>query len=104
MNTKYAVKLSEAERARLRMVIGHGTAPARQLTRARILLKANQGEGGPGWADVAIAGAVDVHLATGARVRREHGTGGGGGGPERQPAYRGHSARSVCRGDASWEA
>src|SRR5688572_33060956 len=71
MNTKYAVKLSEAERARLRMVIGHGTAPARLLTRARILLKANQGEGGPGWTDVAIAGALEVHPATVARVRRQ---------------------------------
>jgi hypothetical protein len=72
MNTKYAVKLSETERAQLRTLIGQGTAPARQLTRARILLKANQGEGGPGWADAAIAGAVEVHPATVARVRREY--------------------------------
>jgi hypothetical protein len=72
MNTKYAVHLSEAERAHLRTLIGHGTAPARQLTRARILLKANQGEGGPGWTDAAIAGALDVHPATVARVRREY--------------------------------
>jgi hypothetical protein len=88
MNTKYAVKLSEAERARLRMVIGHGTAPARQLTRARILLKANQGEGGPGWADVAIAGAVDVHPATVARVRREYVTAGLDAALERKPPDR----------------
>ena len=68
--TKYAVTLTEAERARLRTLIGRGEAPGRLLTRARILLKANQGEGGPGWTDVAIAGAVDVHLTTVARVRR----------------------------------
>src|SRR5262245_27663616 len=72
MNTKYAVHLTEVERARLRTLIGQGSAPARQVTRARILLKANQGEGGSGWADVAIAGALDVHRATVARVRREY--------------------------------
>lgn len=68
--TKYAVALTETERARLRTLIGSGTAPARTLTHARILLKANQGEGGPGWTDVAIARALEVHPATVARVRR----------------------------------
>ncbi len=68
--TKYAVKLTEVERAQLRTMIGSGEAPARTLARARILLKANQGEGGPGWTDAAIAGALDVHPATVARVRR----------------------------------
>ena len=74
--TKYAVILTEEERARLRTLIGQGAAPARRLTHARILLKADQGEGGPAWADAAIAGAVEVHLATVGRVRRayvEHG-------------------------------
>ena len=70
--TKYAVKLTEEERARLRTMIGSGTAPARALSHARILLKTNQGEGGPGWADAAIAGAVEVHPATVARVRRAY--------------------------------
>jgi transposase len=69
--TKYAVTLTEAERARLRTLVGSGEAPARLLTRARILLKANQGEGGPAWTDAAIAGALDVHPATVARVRRQ---------------------------------
>ena len=44
--TKYAVHLTEAERARLRTLVGAGVAPARLLTRARVLLKADQGEGG----------------------------------------------------------
>jgi hypothetical protein len=70
--TKYAVELTEAERAQLRTLVGAGVAPARMLTRARILLKANQGEGGPGWTDVAIAGALEVHPATVARVRRQY--------------------------------
>jgi hypothetical protein len=68
--TKYTVKLTEPERAQLRTLIGRGSAPARMLTHARILLKANQGEGGPGWTDAAIAGAVEVHSATVGRVRR----------------------------------
>ncbi len=69
--TKYAVSLTEAERARLRTLIGRGEAPARMLTRARILLKANQVEGGPGWSDAAIAGALEVHPTTVARIRRQ---------------------------------
>ncbi|MBA2556292.1 MAG: hypothetical protein H0V12_02930, partial [Chloroflexi bacterium] len=43
--TTYSVLLSAEERAHLRTVIGHGIAPARLLTHARILLKADQGEG-----------------------------------------------------------
>lgn len=70
--TKYTVILPESERAQLRTLIGQGTAPARLLTHARILLKANQGAGGPGWADTAIAGAVEVHPATVGRVRRAY--------------------------------
>jgi hypothetical protein len=74
--SKYAVYLTEAERAQLRTLIGSGEAPARRLTHARILLKANQGEGGPGWTDAAIAGALEVHPDTVARVRRAY-VGGG---------------------------
>ena len=70
--TKYVVELTEAERAQLRTLIGSGEAPARMLTHARILLKANQGEGGAAWTDAAIAGALEVHPTTVARVRRAH--------------------------------
>ena len=69
--TKHAVKLTEEERARLRTTVGRGAGPARLLTRARILLKADQGEGGAAWADAAIAGALDLHPTTVARVRRQ---------------------------------
>jgi hypothetical protein len=41
------------------------------LTRARILLKADHGEGGPGWSDAAVAGALDVNPSTVLRVRRQ---------------------------------
>jgi hypothetical protein len=62
--------LDEVERAHLHTLIGAGTAPARTLTHARILLKANQGEAGPGWVDAAIASALEVHPTTVARVRQ----------------------------------
>ncbi len=67
----YRVVLSEAQRAELRGLVGSGTAPARMLTRARILLKADHGEGGPGWADSAIVAALDVNASTVLRVRRQ---------------------------------
>ena len=67
---KYTVILTEDERAFLRTLVGHGVAPARDLTHARILLKADQGEAGPGWTDAAIAAALDLHWSTVARVRR----------------------------------
>ncbi len=70
--TKDAVYLTEAERARLRTLIGGGQAAARLLTHARILLKADQGEGGAAWSDAAIAGALEIHPDTVARVRRTY--------------------------------
>ncbi len=66
----FRVFLDDEQRAHLRTLVGSGRAPARMLTRARILLKADHGEGGPGWSDAAIAGALDVHPATVQRVRR----------------------------------
>ena len=67
----YRVMLAEDQRAELRGLIGSGIAPARMLTRARVLLKADHGEGGAGWSDAAIAGALDVNPSTVLRVRRQ---------------------------------
>ena len=67
----YRVVLTEEERAHLRGLVGAGVAPARMLARARILLKADHGDGGPGWSDAAIAGALDVNPSTVLRVRRQ---------------------------------
>lgn len=66
------VKLSEEERAFLHTLISQGSAPASKLTHARILLKANQGEAGPGWTDGAIATALEVHPTTVVRVRQAY--------------------------------
>ncbi len=67
----YRIVLSAEERAALRSLVGAGVASARTLTRARILLKADHSDAGPGWSDAAIAGALDVTPSTVLRVRRQ---------------------------------
>jgi len=67
------VNLSEDERGKLEGFIARGHAPARQLTHARILLKAHEDEGPPddaaSWPDTKIADALEVSRSTVARVR-----------------------------------
>ena len=70
MRQGHVVRLLPAERALLGDLIAAGTAPARALTRARILLKTDRGPDGPGWTDARIAEAVETSLATVARVRQ----------------------------------
>ncbi len=69
---KYTVTLTEIEREELHRLIAAGTAPARKLTHARILLKADQSPQGPGWADEVIADAVEVSQPTISRVRKQY--------------------------------
>jgi transposase len=73
------VVLSTKDRQTLQALINSGHAPARELTHARILLKADEGKEGeeaperalPGkvWPDVKIADALEVSRSTVARVR-----------------------------------
>ncbi len=72
MKKKYPVILSEAEREQLKSLIAAGSAPARKLTHARILLKADQSPEGPGWVDEQVADAVEVSQPTVARVRKQY--------------------------------
>jgi transposase len=72
MKKKYPVILSDTERAELKNLIASGTAPARKLTHARILLKADQSPEGPGWVDDAVAEAVEVSQPTVSRVRKQY--------------------------------
>jgi hypothetical protein len=71
MRKRYRVHLTEAERDQLKQLLAAGTAPARQLTHARILLKADESPGGPGWVDAAIVEAVEVSQPTISRVRKQ---------------------------------
>jgi transposase len=72
MKKKYPIILSDTERAELKNLIAAGTAPARKLTHARILLKADQSPEGPGWVDEEVAEAVEVSQPTVSRVRKQY--------------------------------
>ena len=67
---KYIVSLSAEERERLATLIQKGTAPARQLLKARILLKADASETGEAWSDSQIAAALDTSVDTITRTRQ----------------------------------
>jgi len=70
MKKRYVVTLTEEERGMLRGLISSGKASARKLTHARILLKADESGGAPGWSDAAISRALEVGTATVQRVRK----------------------------------
>ena len=67
----HPIVLDAEQRARLEAVVTHGQSPARTITRARILLKADGGSGGPNWTDTAIMAALEVSRTTISKVRRE---------------------------------
>ncbi len=68
---KYVVRLSAAERQRLKALIGKGKNPARRLLKARILLKADVSNAGEGWSDSEIIRALDTSAAMVYRVRKQ---------------------------------
>jgi hypothetical protein len=72
MKKKYPVILSDTERDYLKRLIASGTAPARKLSHARILLKAEEGAQGAGWVDEELAEAVETSQPTVARIRRQY--------------------------------
>ena len=71
MNKKYIVKLTTDERIQLHQMISAGKAAARKPLHARILLKADASEIGPGWTDEHISEALDVSTTTIGRVRQQ---------------------------------
>lgn len=72
MKKRFVVELTEAERGRLEEMISAGTAPARKLMHARILLKADESPGGPAWVDERVAEAVEASQPTVSRVRKQY--------------------------------
>ncbi len=72
MKKKYSVILTETQREELYKLIAAGTAPARKLTHARVLLKADQSPQGPCWVDERIADAVEVSQPTISRIRKQY--------------------------------
>src|SRR5205823_1523289 len=67
---KYRVTLTADERESLAGLIATGKAAAKKLTHARILLKADQADGSPGWIDEQLAEALEVSVATVERARQ----------------------------------
>ena len=68
---KYVVRLSAQEREQLEALVRKGKGPARRLLKARILLKADVSEGGPGWSDSQIIVALDTSASMLYRVRKQ---------------------------------
>src|SRR5688572_22118059 len=71
MQKFYRVTLTAEERRELRALVSKGKAAARKLTRARVLLLADQAEGGPAKSDPEIVAALGCGRATVERVRRQ---------------------------------
>jgi hypothetical protein len=68
---KYVVRLSANEREQLETLIHKGKGPARRLLKARILLKSDVSETGPGWSDSKIVAALDTSASMLYRVRKQ---------------------------------
>jgi hypothetical protein len=73
---RYLVTLTVDEREQLGVVVRAGKRSARTITRARILLKADQADGGPAWEDARIAEALGCGHRTVERVRERFVTAG----------------------------
>jgi hypothetical protein len=70
MNRKYDVTLTTEQRQYLEKLISAGTARARALTRARILLKSDCGAEGPHWSYDQICTALEVSPVTVSATRQ----------------------------------
>lgn len=99
-STKHRVALSRGDRRTLQRLVAVGTTPARTLTHARILLKADAAPAGPGWSDEQIHTALDVSLATIVRVRRAYGQAGCAAAIRRQPPTTGRPRKLDGRQEA----
>ena len=69
LKDKFVVRLAAGQRQELEKLAATGRRSAAAITRARILLKADAEV--DGWSDDRIAEALDVSLATVARVRKK---------------------------------
>jgi len=67
----YKVTLTGEERQELSTLVRKGKGEARRLTRARILLMADESQRGVAWKDADIAKALGVHVSTVERIREK---------------------------------
>src|SRR5262249_61386731 len=66
---RYVVTLTADEREQLGALVKAGKRSARSITRARVLLLADQGEHGPSWEDRRVAEALGCGHRTVERIR-----------------------------------
>ena len=67
---KYVVRLTPEERQTLQAMVDLGKGASDKLLRARIFLKADVSDAGPGWTDLEIADAFEVGASTVHRLRQ----------------------------------
>ena len=70
MREKFTVTLTKDEREKLEQVVAKGKGAARKLTRARILLKVDEGSFGPACSDEEVIDALETSESTVYRLRR----------------------------------
>jgi hypothetical protein len=70
MSAKRIVALGSSERKRCLDLVKSGTAHARSILHAHVLLKADQGDKGPAWTDEAISEAFGVCTETVRHIRK----------------------------------
>jgi transposase len=68
---KYKVTLTDDERQDLTTRVSKGKAAARTITRARIVLLADESEAGPSWSDDRIVEALGISRRTVERTREK---------------------------------
>ena len=68
---KYKVTLTDDERQELTTLVSKGKAAARKITRARILLLADESEAGASWSDDRIVEALGISRRTVERTREQ---------------------------------
>lgn len=84
-NGKYVVDLTPEARSRLESVARNGSAPAKKILHARVLLMSDEHHPGGRYHDHEIAAALGVHANTVARVRKAFALGGEGPALDRKP-------------------
>ena len=67
---KWVVRLDAPEQQELETVVATPRAAAERVLRARVLLKADEGAGGPAWPDTQIADAFEISVSKVQRLRQ----------------------------------
>jgi len=70
-NKRYVVELTREEREQLQALLKQKRLSTKKRKRAQVLLKVDEGEGGPGWSHARAAEAFDVHVNTVSSVAKK---------------------------------